>query len=75
MVWNGNRHGAHIGPALHDDVASTPAHLGEPMLQKDTAHFASERTRSLPMLGFDPRYKDLALEPSCDLFWIRALEE
>ena len=34
-----------------------------------------ERTRSLPMLGFDPRYKDLALEPSCDLFWIRALEE
>jgi len=34
-----------------------------------------DRTRSLPMLRFDPRYKDIGPKPTLDLFWIGTLEE
>ncbi len=36
---------------------------------------ATVGTRSLPMLRFDPRYKDFGLEPPLNLFWIGTLEK
>lgn len=41
VVWNGNRDAVRVGPALHDDMASTPAHLEEPVLLKNATRLAS----------------------------------
>ena len=43
VVWNGNRDAAGLGAALHDDMASAPAHFDEPVLLKDPTNFASRQ--------------------------------
>jgi hypothetical protein len=75
VIWDGNRDTAGIGAALHDDVTSALAHLDEPVLLKDRQTSRPDRTRSLPMSRFDPRYKDIGPKPTLDLVWIGTLEE
>src|SRR5437762_6557320 len=43
MVWNGNRHAAGVGAALHDDMTSPLTYLDEPVPLKDPADFASRQ--------------------------------
>jgi hypothetical protein len=68
VVWDGNRDTAGVGATLHDDMTSEAAHLEEPVLLKDPTASRPDRTRSLPMLRFDPRYKDIGPKPTLDLF-------
>jgi hypothetical protein len=75
VVWDGNRDTACLGAALHDDMTSAPTHLNGPVLLKTRQTSRPDRTRSLPMLRFDPRYKDIGPKPTLDLFGIGTLEE
>jgi hypothetical protein len=75
VVRNGNGDAASVRAALHDDVTSAPAHLDESVLLRIRHTSRPDRTRSLPMLRFDPRYKYIGPKSTLDLLRIGTLKE
>jgi hypothetical protein len=75
MVWNRNSDAAGVSAALRDDVAAPAAQLDEPVLLKIRHTSRPDRTRSLPMLRFDPRHEDFGPQPALDLLRVGTFQE